>query len=131
MKISHYLTTAIACSLLAGTTLLHSGCVAVAVGAGAGTVAYVRGELKSTLDAKVETLAQASEWSLDELGIKRLDTKKDSVSAVITARTADDKKVEIHIKSITSRASDLTIRVGVFGDQRVSTVILDKIKSRM
>ncbi|HWA87301.1 MAG TPA: DUF3568 family protein [Opitutus sp.] len=109
-----------------------SGCLAVAAGAGAGAaVAYVRGELKATVSADYEPTVTAANRALQDLQFAKVSEKHDAIEDTIVARTAADKKVEIHIEQLTREATTVKIRVGLLGDEATSIAVLDKIKSRL
>lgn len=111
---------------------LQTGCVAVVAGAaGASAVAYVRGELQGTLTASLEASERASNGALAQLQLVKINEKRDAFVAIITARTADDKKVEIKLTKLADQTTKVQIRVGVFGDESKSLAILDKIKSNL
>jgi hypothetical protein len=123
------------CCLVSGVIALLaslSGCVAVLAGAaGAGTVAWVEGRLDAALDANYARAERAANRAVDELQFIRIDEKKDALTAILTVRTAEDKKVEIKIIRVGDTASDAQIRVGVFGDKALSLTILEKIKANL
>jgi hypothetical protein len=109
-----------------------SGCVAVAAGAGAGAaVAYVRGELDTTLSADFEQTARAADRAITELQFAKVAERKDALLDIITARTAADKKVEVRIENVARNLTRVKIRIGLFGDEALSLSILDHIKSNL
>jgi hypothetical protein len=119
----------LAAALLAATL---TGCVAVVAGAaGAGTVAWVRGELEATLDANYEKAAPAANLAIQQLQFAKISEKKDALTAILIARTAEDKKVEIKVSKIGDQSARVQIRVGFFGDEALSLTIFDKIKSNL
>jgi hypothetical protein len=119
----------LAAALLAASL---TGCVAVVAGAaGAGTVAWVRGELEATLDANYEKAATAANLAIEQLQFAKISEKKDALTAILIARTAEDKKVEIKVIKIGDQSAKVQIRVGVFGDEALSLTILDKIKTNL
>ena len=119
---------AVALATLATT----SGCLAVAVGAGAGaTVAYVRGDLDTTLGASLDGSVRAVNKAIEELKFAKVSESKDALQAVIIARTAADKKIELHLDKLATDATKLKIRVGTFGDDVLQVTILEKIKSNL
>jgi hypothetical protein len=118
--------------LLAGMTLCASGCLLVAVGAGAvGTVAYVKGELEVTLNAGLDKSYGATLAALDQLKLVPTQKLKDALTAEIVARTAEDKKVTIKLTRIDEKLTKIAIRVGIFGDQDQSTAIYEHIKQNL
>lgn len=106
-----------------------SGCILAAVGAGAGAVAYVRGELTVTLNEKVADVGSAADKALKKLQFSRVSEAKDALYQEYVARTADDKKVIVSAKSKGERLTELKIRVGTFGDENRSQTILEAIKA--
>ena len=114
------------------TSAVQSGCVAVvAAGAGAGAVAYVRGELQGTVGGSLEAAERATNMALAQLQLVKINEKRDAFVSIVTARTADDKKVEIKLTKLANDTTKAQIRVGVFGDEAKSLAILDKIKSNL
>ena len=131
MKTTHHSAMLLGASLVAASILLSaSGCLAVAAGAGAGAaVAYVRGDLEAPLDAGFERAVVAANRAVQELQFAKVSEHKDALLDLILARNAADKKIEIRIESESDRRTKLKIRVGLFGDEALSMVILDRIKS--
>src|SRR4051812_19018364 len=116
MKISTPVLKTFAAGLFAVVLALQSGCVLVAAGAaaGAGTVAYVRGELDATVSKSYENAVQASGRAIDQLQFAKISEQKDALSAKFTARTAQDKKVTIIVSKVSDTLTRVQIRVGVF-----------------
>jgi hypothetical protein len=127
------LVSALVATVLGLATLtLNSGCFAVvAAGAGAGAVAYVRGELESPVDANFDRALRASQRAIEQLQFAKVSEKKDALVATLLARNADDKRIEIRVESQGSDRAKVKIRVGIIGDESLSMTILDKIKSNL
>ena len=110
-----------------------SGCFVVALGAagaaGAGTVAYARGQLDATLANGYDQVLAASNRALDELQLVKISEKKDAFSAILIARTAEDKRVEIRIAKEGDILTTVRIRVGIFGDEEKSRTLLEKMRA--
>jgi hypothetical protein len=106
-----------------------SGCLAVAAGAGASVVAYARGDLETTLHTDYPKVVDSARNAIGELEFAKVSENKDALKAVLVARTALDKKVEITIANSGKKLTSIKIRVGLFGDEALSMAILDKIKS--
>lgn len=122
------LGAALALATLAGT----SGCLAVAAGAGAGaTVAYVRGDLDATLSANLDRSTRAVNKAIEQLQFAKVSESKDALQAIIIARNASDKKIELHLNKLADDATKLKIRVGTFGDDYLQTAILEKVKANL
>ena len=120
---------------LASLAVVQTGCVVVAVGAagvaGAGAVAYVRGDLQASLPNGYESVVRASSKAIYQLQFKKVEDNHDALKAVLVARTADDKKVEITVTRESDENTKVVIRVGFFGDQALSMTILEKIKAAL
>lgn len=112
---------------------LLSGCAAVVVGAGAGAGAYAykAGEMKSVLDASMDNTWKAVEKTVQEMGFVVETKMKDALAAKVEARGANDKKITIKLRSLTSKTTEVRIRVGLFGDELYSQQILQKIRSHI
>lgn len=123
--------------ILLGIILLaSSGCAAVALvgvggGAGAGTIAYLRGELKSMEDAPLERTYQAAQKAVKNLEFIVTSEQKDAFSAKLVARSATDKRIEVNLKELSDKLTEVRIRVGTFGDEALSLLILEHLKKHL
>jgi len=111
-----------------------SGCLAVAVGAGAGgTVAYLAGDLETDEPYDIDTVFAAAEKALADLELRMLKhrTARDALSARLVARDAGDKQVVIKLKSTTTDSTHLSVRVGTFGDDTKSQLIYERIRANL
>jgi hypothetical protein len=120
---------------LVGTAVLAQGCAVALVGAGvaagAGTVAYLRGDLEAVEPKNIDTVFEATEKAVEELGLKVSKKTKDKMSAVIIARDAQDKKITIKLRAAAEGGTKLSIRVGGFGDETKSRLIYQKIREKL
>jgi hypothetical protein len=127
-----FTSTLVAAGLALAVVTLNAGCFAVvAAGAGAGAVAYVRGELESAVDANFDRALRASQRTIEQLQFAKVSEKKDALVATLLARNADDKRIEIRVESEGTNRAKVKIRVGIIGDESLSLTILDKIKSNL
>jgi Protein of unknown function (DUF3568) len=108
------------------------GCVVVAAGAaGAGAVAYVRGELESSVPHDLDATFAATQRALGDMKFARIDDQKTAIDAKLISRTALDKKIEIQLERVTEGLTKVHIRVGLMGDQQLSLTILEKITAEL
>ena len=114
--------------LLLGLLVVGAGCLAVAAGAGAGTYAFVKGDLETVEKENVAQVYNAALQALEDLQIPVQNQQQDDLVALIEGRTAEDKKVTIKIEATENNLSKLSIRIGTFGDSDKSKIIYDKIK---
>lgn len=132
MNPTRMILRSLAALVLAVAVTLQSGCLVAAAGAaGAGTVAYLRGQLASSLDQSYDTVVRASNRAVEQLEFARISETKDALTAIIIARTAEDKKIEIKVIKVSESLSKVEIRVGIFGDEAISMTILDRIKANL
>jgi hypothetical protein len=119
--------------LMAAALPFGSGCALFLVGgaaaAGAGTVAYVNGELEETEGVAYDTAYDATLAAMNDMQYAVVDKSKAGVEAKILARTSGDKKIQITLNKQSASVTEIHIRVGTFGDESLSRQILDKIKS--
>ena len=114
--------------LLVYAALMVQGCVMAAVGAGAaGTVAYIRGDLEVVEPASFDEVYVVTRAVLEQLELNVIKDSKDAISAVIVALDAADKKITIKLSGTTQRTTEISIRVGLFGDETKSRTIYQKI----
>lgn len=114
-------------------SLMLQGCVALVAGAGAGagTVAYIRGELQTTYAAPLGRTWDAAVGALKDLAITVKTTKKDELGGTIDAARADGTAVKIALESVGPGTTSVKIRVGIFGDEEASKAINRKIADRL
>ena len=67
---------------------------------------------------------------MKELQFVIIKDEKDSFDGKIEAYRVTNKKVRIKLHRETENITEVKIRVGTFGDETLSRVILDKMKSR-
>ena len=119
--------------MLAALLALGNGCAVVVVGAAAGAgvggYAYANGELKSSETVTYDTACTATLAAMKDLGYAVVENKKDALTDKITAVSTGDKKVYVTITKQSSTTTEISIRVGTFGDEALSRQIMDKIKS--
>ena len=114
--------------LLVYAAVMVQGCVVAAVGAGAaGTVAYIRGDLEVVEPASFDEVYVVTRAVLEQLELNVIKDSKDAISAVIVALDAEDKKITIKLSGTTQRTTEISIRVGLFGDETKSRTIYQKI----
>jgi uncharacterized lipoprotein len=106
-----------------------SGCVALVAGAGAGagTVAYIKGEHSQVHGAAYERVWAATQNALKQMNIRVAKSEKDALGGIIEARRADDTAVDIKVEPVGSDAARVKIRIGMFGDKAASEAIQARI----
>ena len=114
--------------LFIGIAVFGQGCIIAAVGVGAaGTIAYIRGDLEAVESENIDTVYDAALQAAEELELRIISKTKDALSATIIARDAQDKKVQIILRTTAENTTKLSIRIGTFGSETKSTLIYQKI----
>ncbi len=123
---------------LAGLALLQAGCAAVAIGAaaaaaGAGGYAYWKGQVNRDYAARPDDVRTAARTALTELGMPVVAETSTADGGVLESRTARGDAIQITLNGRQSQvptdgpATQVGIRVALFGDLEVSERILDQI----
>jgi hypothetical protein len=111
-----------------------SGCLAAA-GAGAlaaaGTYAYERGNLHTTIDAPIEDVYRATTAALEQMQLPVTDSAQDAFGARLTATQTQGGDVKIEMARESDKTTRVSVRVGTFGDEQKSRVILQRIREAM
>jgi len=122
------------CILMSIILVLTSGCALLLIGGGAvtgaGTVAYLNGELKSTENTNIDVLYDNVIKAIKNLEFYLIEQKKDKLTASIIARNSEDKKIVIRLRKTREDITELRIRVGMFGDEALSRNILNEIQKQ-
>jgi hypothetical protein len=110
-------------------------CAAVLIGsgaiAGAGMVAYAKGELSATEEASFPQVWAAAQVAMDDLDLTIVSRQKGEVSAKLVARGADNRRVTVSLERLVGDLTEIRVRVGIFGEESVSRLVLDKIRQRV
>lgn len=119
--------------LVVALSFVSVGCAAVLVGAagGAAGTVYVMGKLEDEVRSPVMKVYQAAIAGLKELEMPILENNADKLSAHVESAFSDDTSVWININSLSPNWSQLTIRVGWFGDEARSQTILESIEAHL
>ncbi len=106
--------------MLAGPTIQ-------AISAGAG--AYVNGEIQAAWTVPLDTLWPAAQASVQDLQFTLVRSKLDSgLKGVIFVQDNERRSIEINMAAITPTVTRFTIRVGVFGDEAISRLIVKSLE---
>lgn len=107
-----------------------AGCLAVATGVGAaGAVLWYQGELRADLNASPEKIIAASERAFADLKWAKISATASKTDGRAVARTGADEKVDVYVKQKDEKTSEIGIRVGLVGDEKMSRTLLEKIEA--
>jgi hypothetical protein len=109
--------------------LATSGCGALLLlgGAGGSAIAFATGELTSQEKAPLAELDAACGVALEDLGYSQIGVERDAERVRWRATTAGGEPVDIHLRAKGPRRTEVRIRVGVFGDETHSRLVLEQI----
>lgn len=116
---------------MAAVVSLTAGCAALAVGgaaaaAGSGTYVYINGAVEADYHAPFEKVWEATERTIAELhGVDVVPTK--DISRGTIESVIDGQKVVFTLNYRQKELTDLSIRVGQFGDRLASQRLHDKV----
>ena len=98
--------------------------------AGAGTVAYVGGDLKSTEEVSLNRAWNATQKAMKDLEFTITSKEKDAFNGQLIAKGVANKIIKIKLNRQSNMLTEIRIRVGTFGDESLSLKILERIKKR-
>ncbi|MEI9478170.1 MAG: DUF3568 family protein [Deltaproteobacteria bacterium] len=114
-------------------SFMLQGCVLLAVGAGAaagaGTVAYLKGELQTTYAASLDRTWEAALGALKDLNYRIISSQKEGPEGEIEAKRVGEDTVKVILMISGPGTTLVKIRVGIFGDEAVSRAINSRIAS--
>jgi hypothetical protein len=110
-----------------------SGCIPLVIGAaaGAGGIGYAKGALAHNIDEPVERVYKASLAALKDFKAVITFDELTRHSAIIRGEYPDGQKLVINVEGLTEFVSKITIRIGVFGDQEDSRLLLSAIQKKL
>ena len=112
--------------------VLFYGCAAiVAGGAAAGGAIWYRGELRENLPGSVEQVYKAADQTMKNFKFSIKDSNSDKLRGEINGELADGTDLKISIRSQGDQVSEIRIRVGIMGDEKISRQIIEDIRKSM
>ncbi len=97
--------------------LMSTGCIAIVVGAGAGagTFAYVNGQLSRTYQASYEKTFAVVQDILSDLKQPILEEKTDGTQTTISSKRSDGTPVTVRVRIIDPEWTEVSVRTGHIG----------------
>jgi Protein of unknown function (DUF3568) len=81
--------------------------------------------------AAIDDIYEAAQRAMRDLELRVVDRTKDRLSASLAARTAHDERVTIGLGRVSSGITDVSIKVGFWGDEGKSRAILSEIRRQL
>lgn len=97
--------------------LLSTGCIALVVGAGAGagTFAYVDGQLNRTYQANYQTTYEVCKGILQDMNQPILEEKTDGTQTTIKSKRVDETPMTVKVRIIDPDWTEVSVRTGYIG----------------
>lgn len=108
-----------------------AACSATMHTAQGGSYVYARPRLESIEKTPLDQVWQAAQDAVADLEFTTKSAAKDSLQAKLVAEQADGTDVQIELKRLDEDATRVQIKVGAFGDQGVSELVLSKLRERI
>ena len=107
--------------------------LATVAAVGATAYVYTQGDLEADRPENLSDVFKATRQALTKRGYLVEREELNALDGVIEARGIDptdstEKKITVKIKTLESGATHLSIRVGAFGEEKLSREILEDIK---
>ena len=119
-------------AFLVSLLALTNGCfLFIGAAAGAGVYAWVDGEVETHVSASLNQTWDATMAALKDLQYPVTTQSKDALEGNLTARNASDTSIKIKLKYVSNTSTEIHIRVGTFGDEKLSSLVLSKIRSHL
>lgn len=117
------------------STVTLNSCILAAVAVGGGTVAYIdgnysmniQGNYKDVYNAALKAVNSNNDYVLVSKDIDSVNNNAD----IEGATKIDSTSFSIEIEELTSKASKVTIKFGTFGDQQMSSTLMDQIQANV
>jgi hypothetical protein len=124
--------------MAAACAVALAGCAAPALiataGFGAlqtGTEAFIRGELESAVANPLAEVYAAGDAAVRELEFKITNSKLGKENGYIRAKETQGRKIVVDVEMKSPTVTKINIRVGLFGDQAISRLILSHIQEKL
>jgi hypothetical protein len=118
-----YLGLGLLVVLLAGCTTVHPR-----EPVGSGTYSYVSGRLSWVYPVPLTEAWQATLKALQELDLRVLNKTLDGLGGEIDAERADQTAVNVDLRPLSDRTTDVSVRIGTFGDYEQSKNVHEAIR---
>ncbi len=110
---------------------LLNGCVVAVAGAVAG-VAYVKGVAAKAYDADMEKAKASVNMVFGTLEVNKTEEAGDKFNYTMNGKTdGGTTSVEVKLKALTEKTTEVSVRFGVFGDKRKSFMFFEELEKHI
>lgn len=122
-------------AIICGSTILLNSCIVAAIAVGGGTVAYIDGKYSINIEGNYKDVYKAALKAVNEnndfvLVSKDIDDT-DGKASIEGATKVDSTSFSIEVEKLTDNASKVTVKFGTFGDQALSSTLMDQIQANV
>ena len=121
--------------MLVGQIIFTSGCTLLLVGtvatAGIAGTAWYLGSLSGDVKATPPQVEKATIAAFKKLNYTVLSSTSDAINTKITEKSTLDDSIKVTGKLLESGQTEVTIRVGTFGDQAISVKLMTEINTNL
>ena len=89
------------------------------------------GTVTAKLNGAPQDVTEAARQTLEDMDLVIVSSGATGIDGKVVARSAQEVKVTVEVERAGENLSELSIRVGMLGDEDVSLSILEKIKRRL
>ncbi len=120
-------------TLLLAAAGFTTGCGALLLVGGAGTsaIAFATGELRATEKTPLVELHEACRVAVVALGYEEVEAVRDADKVRWRATTAGGDPVDIRLRARGPERTEVRIRVGIFGNEARSRLVLEQIRQSL
>jgi len=124
-------TRTVVLGLVLGAAGTLPACVVASAGPDASGTVYVLGHLDAKVSGTPQDVVKASEKVFKDQDMHIVSSDATGLDGKVVARTALETRIEVTVERQDDSTSKLSIRVGTFGDQKLSRELFEKIKARL
>lgn len=132
-----YYKKLLAILILCFSAITLNSCIVAALAVGGGSVAYVDGDYSMNMDGSCKDVYKAALKAVnsnnDFVVVSKSTNSDGSLSSgeIEGATKVDSTSFTVKITYLTDTASKVTIRFGTFGDQAMSTTLMNSIQKNL
>lgn len=128
-----FLKKAFIATIVSISALVLNSCIVAAIAVGGGTVAYIDGNYSMNIEGNYKAVYKATLKAINDnndfvLVSKDLDQTKQNAD-IEGATKIDSTSFSVKIERLTDQATKVTIKFGTFGDQAMSSTLMDQIQA--
>ncbi|GMN89784.1 DUF3568 domain-containing protein [Francisella sciaenopsi] len=121
--------------IVSASALILNSCIVTAVAVGGGTVAYMKGNYSMNIEGNYIAVYKAALKAVsdnNDFVLVSKDIDKTNKSADIEGATKiDSTSFSIKIDNLTDKIAKVTIKFGTFGDQAMSSKLMDQVQANV